>query len=141
MEKRYLVVFHIHGFDPEDVTEKEMELIKKQCVELNNMFARIMNPLYDKVNTIWDQYDSIPDDNPMKRETEKIMGIEARTTYYDWVKKWMILATEDVDRHFARKKKLVRCNIFRDGENPILGAKIADHEDWTIDWTLKEVSI
>lgn len=134
------VEFHEHGFIPgKDVSNEELEVLRSQMLAMHNIWADGVNRIQDNINATWEQYEEIKrlNDGITTTMCKLAMDIDENSTYYDWCERWYKEAAKCVDLGFMDTR--LRSRIFRDGEYPIYGVMFADHPDWTMNFTIKEV--
>ena len=134
----YTNVFYI-GFNTETDVSTEMALeYEREFVELQNMFADILNPLLDSINDTWDRYELIKTNCKYMDEDEyaKIacaaMEVEENATYYDWIEKWVKINIQSVNEFAkARNYKIeLSCTRPEKDDFPIVFGKVRDHDGW-----------
>lgn len=138
MQLNYKAVFHEKGFIPgKDITEEELEQLRAQFVEMQNLFADGINPALKKLNDIWARYEDIRNKGDVLAIwlTQNTMGINSETEYNDWLAMWYEIFAHGVDLSFQNTR--LESNIFRDGDQPIYGVRFKDHPEWTMDITLE----
>lgn len=140
MELEVRLNFHEHGFTPgKDVSEKELEGLRTQFLQMYNLWATGVNQMQDQINDIWHKYEVIKAGNNSLATfmCQMTMGITEQMDYFDWCERWYKEAAESVDLSFLDTR--LRGIIFRDGENPLYGVAFRDHPDWTMDFTMELV--
>jgi len=139
-------IFKTHGFESgKEITEEEFENLKEEFISMHNCFARLTNPLMDKINESWANYEEIEEMSKIINvsssldQIRKAMEINDNTRYCDWVKKWYDEVCKEMERLPDIKKLNIRPYIFIEDENPILGARLKQNENWWFEMFLKMI--
>lgn len=139
MSTIYVTVdYHYHGFVPGiDISEEELEALQKQFMEMYNLWADGANQIQDKINDTWETYEHMQELGMDVTAIRKVMGIDDKTNYYSWCERWYKDISDKVDEWYTHTK--LKGNIFYDGECPLYGVAFRDHQDWTMDFTMKVI--
>jgi hypothetical protein len=137
--RTYDVVFHTHGFRPEDLEDWEWEKFKGFFMAMYGTFAEAYNAKSDQIDNIWRHYEETKSlgNEAAVMLMEMAMDIAPGTTQVDWAAKWMEKIAMAVDKTYSPFTEL-QGYIFRDGDLPVYGVRFTKHPGWTMDFSLKE---
>ena len=138
MDLQVKVNFHEVGFIPgKDISEKEMESLRTQFMEMYNLWAGYVNQVQEKINETWNRYEDIKNHNDsiVTLMCQLTMEITEEMDYFDWCEKWYKDIAKCVDLGFTHTR--LRGSIFRDDNNPIYGVTFIDHPDWSMNFTIE----
>jgi len=123
-----------HGFNQEDLSKEEWEKIKEEYMKLRNEFCELANGSkgYEQLNKDFDTMYPGIEDVGKQNVDGYVYG-----SFLAWRLNDMIRAKMKKDKDFM-KSDLLEPFIFMDGSVPDMGARLKNHEDWTIDLLLHD---
>ena len=124
----YHMQWQTHGFKPSDLSDFEWEQVTSEFIRLYNAYCEVSNGKngYDRINKEFDRrYGSMD---------RSIDGLEAYTygTFVAWRLNELLYISP-----IKFQSALLEPYIFMDGWYPIFGARLKDHEGYSMDFSLK----
>lgn len=127
--------FRTHGFNQKDLSKREWEIVTDEYMKLRNKFCELVNGPegYKQLNKDFDAF--YPD---IENVGEENVDGYVYGSFLAWRLNDMLRAKMKKDNNFM-KSDLLEPYIFMDGNVPDMGARLKNHDNWTIDLLLRTI--
>lgn len=152
MECVYKVNFQTHGFEPTDIPQFMWEKLKEDFMNMYDAYVKSANDLMETFELMWNLLNRLAEemvrvgmaesiDDAIQAVSEKYRqsGTIKVKNFHDhdsWIEANLNVIVDAINDK-AKGFSFLEGFIFRDGDIPVLGARVKGKPEWTMDFTLE----